>query len=419
MLFWFALGCSEPSPSPVTEPQAISPTQEQTAPPITALSPAKHALLIVIDTLRADALAQAQTPNLDQIAQQGDAVERAWSAGTWTVPSVISMFTGMSVRQHGWDLPTGRLGNYPPVPDAPTLATVLQQQGFHTAGFYANPYLAEQLGFDRGFETWRRSSDAHIPDLFAQHVNAQWNETQRHFAYVHLIGPHSPLKPSAAAAQRWNIEETWLADERGLGIGAAKRNQQPGVRQAYADAYHAVIEDTDARIGQLLGALGEHREDTVVVVVSDHGEMLGEHDKVGHGTMVFEPLTHVPFLIDRGELPETLGTASIPAVLSAHLNVNHTWPTTADATLPLVSQREGLLAMSPDGIQKGIWMEENLSVYHLIDDPQENQPIDDDGTLDAARQQWESTIPPGTPDMDAVTLHPQTIEALQAMGYLQ
>ena len=89
MLFWFALGCSEPSPSPVTEPPAISPTQGQAAPPVTDLSPAKHALLIVIDTLRADALARAQTPNLDQISQQGDAVERAWSAGTWTVPSVM------------------------------------------------------------------------------------------------------------------------------------------------------------------------------------------------------------------------------------------------------------------------------------------------------------------------------------------
>jgi hypothetical protein len=384
-------------------------------------APARHGLLIVIDTLRADALAEAETPNLDALAASGDAVERAWSAGTWTVPSVVSLMTGMPVRQHGWDLPTGRIGSYPPLPDAPTIASVLSGEGFGTLGLYANPYLAEQLGFDRGFDTWKRSVDRAMPGKLAEHVASTWGDGRRQFAYVHFIGPHSPLKPSAEAAARWEVGEQWLSEPRGLGIGPAKRDQLPGVRQAYAAAYHAVIEDTDVLIGELIEGLGEHRGDTVVVVVSDHGEMLGEHDKVGHGTMVYEPLTSVPFIVDRGALPETLGIASAPAVLTDRLGLRHAWPTAADAALPLVAQREGQLALSPDGHHKGRWGKDGaLTTHDLRTDPGEESPLAAPTVdLAAARTAWEATVPPGALDEEAVMLHPDTIEALEALGYLQ
>lgn len=61
--------------------------------------PPRNAVLIVIDTLRADVLAEADTPNIDSLGQQRSA--RAWSSGTWTVPSVVSLFTGADVRSHG------------------------------------------------------------------------------------------------------------------------------------------------------------------------------------------------------------------------------------------------------------------------------------------------------------------------------
>lgn len=411
MWIWMLLACTETPAPPASPPPPAAPPPTGTA---------KHALLVVVDTLRADALARANTPNIDALAARGDQVERAWSAGTWTVPSVVSLLTGMPVRQHGWDLPTGRIGSYPPLPEAPTIATVLREQGFETAGFYANPYLAEQLGFDRGFDLWQRSVDKAIPDRFAKHVEETWGDGQRHFAYVHFIGPHSPLKPSEEARARWEVAPEWLDEKRGLGIGAAKRDQEPGVREAYAAAYHAVIEDTDVRVGAVVAALGAHRDDTVIVLVSDHGEMLGEHDKVGHGTMLYEPLTRVPFIADRGTLPDTLGIASAPAVLSAHLGVAHAWPTAADAALPLVAQREGRLALSPDGVHKGTWEDETLTVYNLSTDPGELTPVAaPPPAVSEARAAWEARVPPGSVAMESVSLHPETIEALKAMGYLE
>ena len=428
MRAWIAIlsGCTGDLSAPVSTPTASPPPEAAPPAPPASTSAPQHAVLIVIDTLRADALAEARTPHIDSLAAGGAAATRAWSAGTWTVPSVISLLTGMPVRQHGWDLPTGQLGRYPPLPEAPTLASVLQGAGFGTFGAYCNPYLAEDLGFDRGFDAWVRSSDAALPDRFAREVQATWDDGRRHFAYLHLIGPHSPLKPSPEAQARWGVEDRWLDDGRGFGIGAAKRDKEPGVRPAYAAAYRAVIEDTDARIGEILAALGPHRAETLVVLTSDHGEVLGEHDKVGHGTMLWEPLTHVPLIVDRGTLPApVLSTLAVPDLITTALGVRHAWPTaaTAQAALPLVAQREGDVALSPDGQQKGIWTDGTLSVYDLAADPGELTPLADPApaqALEAARTRWEAGISPGQvdPEGGAVHLHPDVIRELQALGYL-
>jgi hypothetical protein len=404
---------SEPTTTPSTaEAEAAAEGQASTAPP------PRNVLVILIDTLRADALAEAETPNIDALAAGGDAVGHAWSAGTWTVPSVVSIFTGMSVRQHGWDLPTGRLGHYPKLPPVPTLASVLHDAGYGTFGLYSNPYLAEELGFDHGFDTWRRSSDTVMAKRLREDV-ATWGDDRGHFAYLHLLGPHSPLRPSPEARQRWSVDPSWIDEKKGFGIGAAKRGKEEGVREAYAAAYHAVIEDTDVLVGDILAALGEHREDTLVLLTSDHGELLGEHDRVGHGTWLYEGLTSVPMIIDRGALPETLGIASIPAIVTDALSVEHTWATAADAALPLIAQREGNVALSADGQHKGVWMDDALSVYDLTAEPLESTPLADDHGLPAERDAWSASVPPGALSEDGVTLHPDTVAELKALGYFE
>ncbi|MCA9297999.1 MAG: sulfatase-like hydrolase/transferase, partial [Phycisphaerales bacterium] len=114
-------------------------------------------LFVVVDTLRADAIARADTPVLDGLGARGEIVPTAWASGTWTVPSMISMFTGMPVRQHGWNREPGNVEQFPKIPPAPTLAEVLARKGFHTTALYANDFLDPDLGYSRGFETYRKS----------------------------------------------------------------------------------------------------------------------------------------------------------------------------------------------------------------------------------------------------------------------
>ncbi len=410
--------------SPVSTETEESPTQpiQEALVDFSSIPAPRHALVILIDTLRSDALAEASTPTIDALRQGGVSPALHWSAGTWTVPSVVSLFLGMPIRQHGWDEPSGHLGRYPPLPDSPTLAGVLSEAGFETHGFYANPYLAEELGFDRGFDQWRRSADKSIPRQFASLVEENFGGERRQFVYLHLLGPHSPLRPSDAARLRWEVDPSWFEERFGLEIGVAKRNRRPGAREAYAAAYRAVIEDTDLLVAAILDALGEYREDTLVLLTSDHGELLGEHNIAGHGTHVWEPLTRVPLILSvpggRPNLPERVGGAEIPHLLTSLLRVEHTWPASLGAPPSLVSQREGMLALTEDGQRKGIWTED-LQVFALDSDPGEEHPLTDDGHLEEARVRWEASVPKGSPPAATLTLPEETVEQLQSLGYGQ
>lgn len=400
------------------EPQADPSAEGEKAPAtLPPCADCQHAVVIVIDTLRADVVAEVQTPAIDSLAASGSGVSRAWSAGTWTVPSIVSLFTGMTVRQHGWDLPMARMGRYPTLPDAPTLAEVLETDGYATTGFYANPYLAEDLGFDRGFETWQRIADRTAAAKVRAEIEQHWGDGRRHFIYLHLLGPHSPLKPSVEAAQRWQVDPVWIDPQRGFLGEVAKRNIKPGAREAYASAYRAVVEDTDARVAEILEAIESYRDQTVVVLTSDHGELLGEHDRVGHGKHVWEPLTHVPLVArNAGELPPTLRIAAIPALVTSALRVEHDWPATST---PLVAQREGQLALSPDGKLKGIWTD-SLAVYDLADDAGEGKPLaGHDTQLETARREWESTVQESGPLIPSVLLDPAVVKELEALGYVE
>jgi arylsulfatase A-like enzyme len=396
-------------------------------PPPPARIPPRNAVVIVIDTLRADTLAAADTPRLDALAAGGWQAKSAWSAGTWTVPSVISLFTGMSVRQHGFDLPSARIGKYPPVPRLPALAGVLQDAGFQTLGLYSNGYLAEELGFDRGFDTWRRTADRAMPKQWRKHLHEVWDAdgAPPQFAYLHLLGPHSPLRPSEAKRAKYGVPPEWFDERMGFEIGVAKRNRKEGARIQYAAAYQAVIEDTDARVGELLDALGEHIHNTLVVVTSDHGELLGEHNVVGHGTRVWQGLTSIPYLAGPASaLPAVMpnpctSNATLADLVTDALGLEHAWPIQVADAPPVVSQREGRIAFTVDCQLKGIRVDDNWTAYDLVADPLEGNPLPDASVVVAAYESWAATIPAGTPSLEGVSLHPDTLEQLKLLGYLE
>ena len=215
-------------------------------PPAPAHVPRRNVLFVVIDTLRADAVQTARTPVLDELAKSGDSVDNVWSAGTWTVPSMISAFTGMSVRQHGWNREPGNVKHFPAIPEAPLLAEVLQGKGYRTHAVVSNAFIDPRLGFDRGFDRFDRMTDAQAPERVRKAVENWQHDGDKQFLYVHLLGPHSPLRPEEATRTHYDVDASWMETHRlGLLIGEAKRNQKPGARQAYRDAYHAVVEDTD------------------------------------------------------------------------------------------------------------------------------------------------------------------------------
>lgn len=244
-------------------------------------------MLVTIDTLRADRLgcygaSDVSTPNLDRIATEGAMATRAMAHVPLTRPSHTSLFTGMFPTRHGIR------DNITParVPEVPTLATVTKAAGFRTAAFVSSIVLAGDRGLERGFDVYsdELSSDSDSEDLpFLNELQragdrtlseaVSWlgsNAEARLFAWIHLYDPHEPYEPP-----------------------------EP-YRTRYADRlYDGEVAWSDELLGRLyeeLQSLGL-RDDTLLVVTSDHGEGLGEHRETLHGFFVYETTLSVPLLI--------------------------------------------------------------------------------------------------------------------------
>ncbi len=386
----------------------------------------RHAVVVVIDTLREDALQRARTPVLDGLVARGAQRTWAWAPSTWTAPSVVSLFTGMSVRQHGWDFPFPRKmevaeQSYAPLPPVPLLAEVMTEAGFRSTGLYGNRMLGQGLGYGRRFHRWEWGEDEALIRRAVEEIG-RWEPGERHFLYLHLMGPHHPLQPGERSRSHWGLKKRDLGRGGALAIPESHEGG-PIADTTYYRAYHAVIEDTDERLGELLRALRPVLDQTVLVVTSDHGELLGEHGEMGHKTGVREPLTRVPFLAWNAPLlPAIVPGEVLPAVVTAATGVPHAWPGGLDHAGPLASQREGDLALSPDGRWKAVWDPDGQGegvAFDLLEDPGEERPISPlPEPLAGLRESWEQGVSAGALQVQEGGMSEAMQQALEELGYL-
>jgi arylsulfatase A-like enzyme/tetratricopeptide (TPR) repeat protein len=246
---------------------------------------ARHLVLVTIDTLRADRLGcygstTVATPHLDAVAREGALAEHATVNVPLTRPSHISIFTGLYPAEHGIrDNVSPSLS-----PDVPLLAEMLKKAGFATAGFVSAVVVSRQSGLNRGFDVYSDRFEAGGDD--ARFLNAiqkrgdgptaeaiAWLQSRRDgrdFVWLHLYDPHDPYEPPEPYASRY-----------------AGR------------PYDGEVAWSDELLGRLDAALVRQgrREDTLLVVTSDHGEGLGEHGETVHGFFVYESTLRVPLLM--------------------------------------------------------------------------------------------------------------------------
>lgn len=231
-------------------------------------------VLIVVDTLRADALAAYGgsgefMPRLDRYAAASWVFDDILANATWTRPSIASIFTGLVQEEHGAVDRADRL------PDArETLAEVLRGAGYETAAFVTNfGAVGRDAGFDQGFDLFEELHPKDDPYARAEEVNARVNEwlarrrhdTQRPlFLYVHYLDPHTPYLAGGASG-----------DPR----GAYDRELR-----YLDDALMDFIDGLPARLGRA----------PVVLLTSDHGEEFGEHGDGGHGHSLYPEVAHLP-----------------------------------------------------------------------------------------------------------------------------
>ena len=371
-----------------------------------------HVFMVIIDTLRADIVEKVDTPNFDRIGSLGQRLQKSWAPSTWTAASTLSILSGESVMAHGWDypmpkdLPKGL--RYPPVQSQKMLAEALKAAGYQTTGMYGNQLLHRDLGFARGFDTWEYVPDAKIVAQLQQKI-PHLSASKAQFMYIHLYGAHQPLLPSVASRKKFGLDQVSYP-KRGMGL---KKCQEPATREVYQKSYHAVVEDLDRLLGEITNELMRIPGKKILIVTSDHGELLGEHNLVGHDAYLYEPLTAVPLVVlGMKKLPDPFSLTNLSSSICSSLGLECPFFESRDV---IFAQREKSLAILREG-QKMI----EGRCYQIDMDPREEETISCSKEIETEYTQLKA-LQEGYEEQGLLPLSfsPKRMEQLHRLGYLE
>ncbi|NNL66603.1 MAG: sulfatase-like hydrolase/transferase, partial [Myxococcales bacterium] len=332
-----------------------------------ALADRPNVILVMVDTLRADHLScyghpTVKTPNLCALAEEGTRYQ-GFSHASWTKPATASLLTSTVPTTHGAMSKPSSLPE-----DIDLVSEVLQREGYATGGIVSNINLAESFGFQQGYDEYHylgpdyiagaqesssklilyqlarqiwfrvkpglRFGDFYQDSEVVNGVAFDWldrHAQSRFFLFLHYMDPHDPY-----------FEHPY--DGNGI---ARVSNPHPDSSLAaeMQRLYLEEIEYLDGNFGKLLTklrALGIY-DDTVIVLVSDHGEEFHEHQGWWHGLTLYEEQIHVPLLVkwpegQRGAPPR------VDAPIARLIDVAPTLAALAGAELPSGMQGTDLRA---------------------------------------------------------------------------
>ncbi len=282
----------------------------------TSLSPAPGSpsvLLITLDTARADHVgcygySAIHTPAIDSLASGGLRFENAYAQAPITLPSHAVILTGTFPMANGVrDFTSSGLPE-----DVPTLAEILRRKGYRTAAFISSFVLNSMWGLNRGFEVYDDNmgfdSGAGVNPMQVERRGDQtvdrmlaWMSSegkQPFFVWLHLYDPHSPYRPPEPFRSRYA-----------------------------GHPYDGEIAFDDAQVARVTSRLRELElyDHTLVALVGDHGESLGEHGEAEHGFFIYSATLRIPLIL---KLP---GRGQSAQVVSAAVGTVDIAPTIAQA----------------------------------------------------------------------------------------
>jgi arylsulfatase A-like enzyme len=347
---------------------------------------APNVLLVVLDTVRADHLGSygysRPTPNLDRLASEGLQFDYAMATSSWTLPSHATMMTGLYSYEHRAEMMTGKRldGRFP------TLAEAFARSGYATGAFIANrEYCSANIGFGRGFGHfedlfWSVDEVLRMSQLFkefglgkftgflregprfgwkpAEEINREFlswlprRGDRPFFVWLNYMDAHDPYYAPAPYDRLYGDEPAnGVSPFEHFEESLAVRNGEPAPHtQRKIDAYDCAIAYLDARVGEMVESLRRQGllDDTIVAIVSDHGEAFGEHFVYGHQSTVYREVIHVPFLIrypgalaPGGRVTSVVSLRELPATLTSLAGVPATF---AGRRLDAEAQGEPALA---------------------------------------------------------------------------
>ena len=267
---------------------------------------ARHVLLIVFDTLRADRMSvyghdRETTPFLRQSESQLLKFTRAKAVAPWTMPSHASMFTGLMPSKHKVQWGRIRLD-----PEFTTLAEILRDTGFTTVSISSNPFFGESFGLTQGFGDSSlirgpgKERSAKILDRLPSIIDEALSGEERLFLFLNFMDAHIQYNHYEYGRQFGlhgrppirNAEEKWK-------VSAGEQDFTSEDRRKHGMAYDAAVRYLDDIVREITNLLQEKNilDETLVILTSDHGDGLGYHQEMGHSISVWEEQLSVPLLI--------------------------------------------------------------------------------------------------------------------------
>lgn len=263
-----------------------------------------NVLWITIDTLRptqvgAYGYAKPTTPEIDAWAQKGIVFTQAIAQSPWTRTSVSSMLYSAYPHQI-CAKPTCAGGGFVIERPMPNLPGAFRDAGFATVAYVANDILDHSYGTARGFDRFVQArSDEDAAAGTIAWMRAHGGE-RPFFAYLHFLGPHGPYGFVPGASENFIDEASGRRlEEKYKAAGALFAGVDPADREALIAMYDGKLLATDRLMGRVRRALDDAglAANTVVVIVSDHGEEFLEHQAWGHGQSLFDEQLRVPLVL--------------------------------------------------------------------------------------------------------------------------
>ncbi len=263
-------------------------------------------IFISIDTLRQDHVSsygysRNTTPEIDKLASDGVLFANSFSSAPWTLPSHMSMFTGLPPSLHNVDFDYRSLNK-----KIKLFTEDLQESGYVTGGFFSAEYLKRIYGFSRGFDNYYKMIGLHANAITDKAINwISLNNKKKFFLFVHYFDVHLPYRPPVEIAEQFGVDTSvrkWFKYGKLMFL---RRFSDPTInisktlKKKIVNLYDSEIFRVDNNIGKLFDYLKDHDlyDNTVIILTSDHGEEFGEHNSFGHYHQLHSELINVPLII--------------------------------------------------------------------------------------------------------------------------
>ncbi|MCB9689967.1 MAG: sulfatase-like hydrolase/transferase [Alphaproteobacteria bacterium] len=296
---------------------------------------APDVVFIVMDTTRAKSVhalgyERDTTPTLDALSKEGVLFTNANSPATWSLPAHSSLFTGKYPSVHQGNSETRFLG---PKEHMPTIAQTMSTEGWETLAFSANPYISDTYGLTRGFDytdkAWKSGEGGRQFSFIYRFVDKlgfaaedkggatvvgnihEWmasrpKDAPPAFVFVNFLEAHFPFNqlPHDYLYAYTDRPFSELADASQTAFGVQfgrqlTEEEKASIEGPIRDMYDGGVKYTDHLVGQVIEEWRKRGtlDNTIVVVLGDHGEMIAEHGAFGHVSSMYQPDLHVPLVI--------------------------------------------------------------------------------------------------------------------------